>query len=91
MHNTLKTHDLIYFVCVCVLAFGDDNSCGSLATQIFCNFIMQDFFFFSVHLYYMDEKENAKIKELVHLADLVGLHVLLALGRSACVGVLFTG
>lgn len=39
----------------------------------------------------MDEKENAKIKELVHLADLVGLHVLLALGRSACVGVLFTG
>lgn len=63
---------------------------GSLATQIFYDFIMQDIFF-SVHLYYMDEKENAKIKELVHLADLVGLHVLLALGRSACVGVLFTG
>lgn len=35
----------------------------------------------------MDEKENAKIKELVHLADLVGLHALL----YHLMGVLFTG
>lgn len=47
---------------------------------------MQDFFF-PVHSYYMDEKENATVKELIHLADSVRLQVLL----YQLMGVLFIG
>lgn len=72
MQNTLKTHDLIYFVCVCVLAFGDDNPCGSLATQIFYDFMISssvisfNTILFYLALYYdVEGKERKTPKQAV--------------------------